>query len=139
VRRVRQLLARPPRDPAWERFGYPSAVVRFASGWADARSARPGTRGAAAGLAVMRESHAALAGQGLAGGRSVLLGLMAEEALRQGHAAEARSLCEAGLAIGERGERYWVPALRRVAAAAAAVEAAEVSGRQVPDQPRSAR
>ena len=50
---------------------------------------------------------------------------MAEEELRQGRPAEALSLCEAGLAIGERGERYWVAALQRVAAAAG-----EISGQQ---------
>lgn len=121
ARRVRQLLDRPLSEPAWERFRYPSAVVRFARGWADARAGK-----GPAGLAAMWEAHATLAGQGLAGGRSVLLGLMAEEELRQGRPAEALSLCEAGLAIGERGERYWVPALQRVAAAAAA----RISGSQ---------
>lgn len=123
ARRVRQLLERPLSEPAWERFHYPSAVVRFARGWADARGGK-----ASAGLAEMREAHATLAGQGLIGGRPVLLGLMAEEELRQGHASEALSLCEAGLAIGERGERYWAAALQRVAAEAA--EAADVSGSQ---------
>ena len=113
ARRVRQLLDRPLSEPAWERFHYPSAVVRFARGWADARAGK-GT----AGLAAMREAHATLAGQGLTGGRSILLGLMAEEELRQGRPAEALALCEAGLAIGERGERYWAAALQRVAAAA---------------------
>ena len=120
ARRVRQLLDRPLSEPAWERFHYPSAVVRFARGWADARAGK-----GAAGLAAMREAHATLAGQGLTGGRSILLGLMAEEELRQGRPAEALSLCEAGLAIGERGERYWTAALQRVAAAAG-----EVSGPQ---------
>jgi hypothetical protein len=129
VRRVRQLLGRPHGEPAWERFQYPSAVVRFAGGWADARSARPGTRAAAAGLSAMREAHAALAGQGLTGGRSILLGLMAEEALRQGDPAEARALCATGLAIGERGERYWTAALHRVAA-----EADRISASQEPAQ-----
>jgi hypothetical protein len=119
ARRVRQLLERPLSEPAWERFRYPSAIVRFAQGWAEARSGR------AAGLGTMREAHATLAGQGLSGGRSILLGLLAEEELRQGHAAEALSLCEAGLAIGERGERYWTAALERVAA-----EAAGISGPQ---------
>ena len=120
ARRVRQLLDRPLSEPAWERFHYPSAVVRFARGWADARGGK-----STAGLAAMREAHATLAGQGLTGGRSILLGLMAEEELRQGRPAEALSLCEAGLAIGERGERYWTAALQRVAAAAA-----EISGPQ---------
>jgi hypothetical protein len=114
VRRVRQLLDRPLGEPAWERFRYPSAIVRFARGWADARSGKGG-----AGLATMREAHATLLDQGLTGGRSVLLGLMAEELLRQRRPDEALSMCEAGLAIGERGERYWTAALRRVAAAAA--------------------
>jgi DNA-binding SARP family transcriptional activator len=109
ARRVRQLLDRPLGEPAWERFRYPSALVRFARGWADARS------GKVAGLAAMREAHAELAGQGLVGGRSILLGLLAEEELRRGHPAQARSLCEAGLAIGERGERYWTAALQRLA------------------------
>ncbi len=87
ARRVRHLLDRPQDEPTWERFRYPSAVVQFARGWVQARGSNP-----AAGLATMREAHAGLAGQGLAGGRSVLLGLMAEEALRQGRAAEALSL-----------------------------------------------
>jgi hypothetical protein len=120
ARRVRQLLDRPLREPAWERFHYPSAVVRFARGWADARSGKGAT-----GLTAMREAHATLAGQGLTGGRSILLGLMAEEELRQGRPAQALALCEAGLAIGERGERYWAAELQRVAAAAG-----EVSGPQ---------
>jgi DNA-binding SARP family transcriptional activator/energy-coupling factor transporter ATP-binding protein EcfA2 len=140
VRRVRRLLDRPPSDPAWDRFRYPSAVVRFARGWVEARTARPGSRAARAGLAVMREAHAELAGQGLAGGRSILLGLMAEEALRHGEVEEAIALSAAGLAIGERGERYWTAALQRVAATArttARIEArteARISGRQEPDQ-----
>jgi hypothetical protein len=97
-------------------------VVQFARGWSEARRGR-----AEAGLAAMREAHAMLADQGLAGGRSVLLGLLAEEELRQGRAAEALALCEAGLAIGERGERYWVPALQRVAAEAAAISASQAA------------
>jgi hypothetical protein len=112
-RRVRELLDQPLSEPAWERFRYPSAVVRFARGWVEARGANPD-----AGLETMRAAHAGLAGQGLSGGRSVLLGLMAEVALRLGRTAEARSLSEAGLAIGERGERYWVAALSRLASAA---------------------
>ena len=66
ARRVRQLLDRPLDEPAWERFRYPSAVVRFARGWA-ARTGREGHRRAGHDAGGAR----ALAGQGLAGaGRS---------------------------------------------------------------------
>jgi hypothetical protein len=48
----------------------------------------------------------------------VLLGLLAEATLAAGDAPEAIALCDAALAVAERGERYWVPALGRVRAAA---------------------
>ncbi|MGY1669979.1 BTAD domain-containing putative transcriptional regulator [Geodermatophilus sp. SYSU D00710] len=120
--RVRRLVALPLREPAWEQYRYPSAVVRFAEGWLLAR------REPRAGLAVMREAHAALAGQGLAAGRSVFLGVLAATALTAGEPAVAAATCEAGLAVAERGERYWVPELTRLRDAAR--QAAGLRGRQ---------
>ncbi len=70
----------------------------------------------------MRAAHAALRDQGVAGGRTVLLGLLAEATLATGAAAEALALCDAGLTLAERGERYWVPELRRVRAEALAAQ-----------------
>jgi hypothetical protein len=120
--RVRRLVALPLREPAWEQYRYPSAVVRFAEGWLLAG------REPRAGLAVMREAHAALAGQGLAAGRSVFLGVLAATALAAGEPAAAAATCEAGLAVAERGERYWVPELTRLRDAA--LRAAGVRGSQ---------
>jgi hypothetical protein len=111
--RVRQLLAVPVQDPLWERFRYPAAVVGFAEGWLRAREGDP-----AGGLPVMRAAHAALVEQGVSGGQPVLLGLLAEATLAAGDADRALALCEAGLAVSERGERYYVPALERIRAAA---------------------
>ncbi|MGY1693876.1 BTAD domain-containing putative transcriptional regulator [Geodermatophilus sp. SYSU D00814] len=134
--RVRSLVALPLREPAWERYRYPSAVVAFAEGWLLAG------RDPRAGLAAMRAAHAALAEQGLAAGRSVFLGLLAATALAAGEPAVAAATCEAGLAVAERGERYWVPELTRLLAAARAAGAgADVSGHQEAAQsgrPRSA-
>jgi DNA-binding SARP family transcriptional activator len=110
--RVRGLVSLPLRDPAWERYRYPSAVVRFAEGWLLARD------DPRAGLEVMREADAVLAGQGLAAGRSVFLGLLAGVALAAGEPAAAVAACQAGLAVAERGERFWVPELLRLQAAA---------------------
>jgi hypothetical protein len=62
----------------------------------------------------------------------VFLGLLAEAALAAGEPDAAAATCAAGLAVAERGERYWVPELRRVLAAARV--AAGLSGHQVPDQ-----
>lgn len=112
--RVRALVALQLPDSSWEGFRYPSAVVAFAAGWLRAREGD-----LAAGLAEMRAAHAALRDQGVAGGRTVLLGLLAEVTLRAGSAAEALALCDAGLTLAERGERFWVPALERVRTAAA--------------------
>jgi tetratricopeptide (TPR) repeat protein len=111
--RVRDLVTLQLADTTWESFRYPSAVVAFAEGWLRARDGD-----ADEGLAAMRAAHAALRDQGLAGGRTVLLGLLAEATLLAGHAGEAVALCDAGLTLAERGERYWVPALERVRAAA---------------------
>ncbi|SNS84595.1 AAA ATPase domain-containing protein [Geodermatophilus saharensis] len=121
--RVRSLVALPLREPAWERYRYPSAVVAFAEGWLLAG------RDPRAGLAAMRAAHAALAEQGLAAGRSVFLGLLAATALAAGDPAAAAATCEAGLAVAERGERYWVPELTRLLAAARAAGTG-VSGHQ---------
>jgi hypothetical protein len=112
--RVRQLLEVPVRDPVWERFRYPSAIVRFAEGWLRVRDGDTG-----AGMAVMREAYAALVEQGVSGGQSVLLGLLAEATLAAGDARRAAALCEAALEVTERGERYFLPALERIRAAAA--------------------
>jgi hypothetical protein len=121
--RVRALVSMQVSDPTWERFRYPSAVVRFAEGWLRSRDGDP--RG---GLPVMREAHGALVDQGLVAARSVLLGLLAEATLAAGEPAQAAALCDAGLAVAELGERFWVPQLQRVAAAAG------ISGRQVTRQ-----
>lgn len=101
-------------DSSWESFRYPSAVVAFAAGWLQLQDGET-----AAGLTAMRTAHATLRDQGLAGGRTVLLGRLAEATLAGGDPAEAVALCDAGLALGERGERYWVPHLQRVRALAA--------------------
>jgi hypothetical protein len=111
--RVRALLSRPLREASWERFRYPSAVVAFAEGWLRYRA---GER--AGGLAAMREAHAVLVAQGMAGAGTVFLGLLAEAALAAGQPREAVAFCEAGLAITELGERYWSPQLERLLAAA---------------------
>jgi hypothetical protein len=111
--RVRQLLAVPVEDPVWERFRYPAAIVGFAEGWLRAREGDP-----AGGLPVMRAAHAALVEQGVRGGQPVLLGLLAEATLATGDAGQALALCDAGLAVSERGERYFVPVLQRIRAAA---------------------
>ena len=111
--RVRDLVTRQLTDTSWESFRYPSAVVAFADGWLRTRDGD-----VAEGLAAMRAAHATLRDQGLAGGRTVLLGLLAEATLAAGAPAEAVALCDAGLTLAERGERYWVPALERVRAAA---------------------
>ena len=126
VGRVRRLVTLPLSEPAWERYRYPSAVVRFAEGWLLSRDE------ARAGPAVMREVHAALADQGLAAGRSVFLGLLAETALAAGEPDAAVATCEAGLAVAQRGERYRVPELTRLRSAA--LEAGGVRGRQEPVQ-----
>jgi hypothetical protein len=110
--RVRGLVSLPLRDPAWEQYRYPSAVVRFAEGRLLARD------DPRAGLEVMREADAVLAGQGLAAGRSVFLGLLAGVALAAGEPAAAVAACQAGLAVAERGERFWVPELLWLQAAA---------------------
>ena len=122
--RVRTLVALQLPDPSWEGFRYPSAVVAFAAGWLRTREGD-----LAGGLDGMRAAHAALRDQGVAGGRTVLLGLLAEATLHSGAAAEALALCDAGLTLAERGERYWVPALHRVRAAALGTD---VSGWQEP-------
>jgi DNA-binding SARP family transcriptional activator len=127
--RVRALVSMQVSDPVWERFRYPSSVVRFAEGWLRSRDGDP--RG---GLPVMREAHAALVEQGLVAARSVLLGLLAEATLAAGDPAQAAALCDAGLAVAELGERFWVPQLQRVAAAAAAAGPAGISGRQATRQ-----
>jgi hypothetical protein len=111
--RVRQLLEVPVHDPVWERFRYPSAIVQFAEGWLRASDGDP-----AGGLPVMRAAHAALVEQGVSGGQTVLLGLLAEATLAAGNARQAVALCDAGLAVAERGERYFVPSLERIRAAA---------------------
>jgi DNA-binding SARP family transcriptional activator len=121
---VRALVAMPLAEPSWERFRYPSAVVGFAEGWLTAREGDP-----QAGLAAMRSAHGALVEQGLSAGRSVFLGLLAEAALAAGDPRQALAYCTAGLAIGERGERFWTPQLEQVRAAAlAAAPEADVSG-----------
>ncbi|MGY1810688.1 BTAD domain-containing putative transcriptional regulator [Blastococcus sp. SYSU D00669] len=110
--RVRRLVGLRPGAPSWERLPYPAAVVGFAQAWLRA------VDDPAAGLPGMREAHAALVRHGLAGGRSVLLGLLAEVALRAGDPAAAGSFCEAGLAVASLAERYWVPSLQRIGDAA---------------------
>ena len=117
VARVRALVALQLPDSSWEGFRYPSAVVAFAAGWLRTREGD-----LAGGLDAMRAAHAALRDQGVAGGRTVLLGLLADATLQAGAAGEALALCDAGLALAERGERFWVPALERVRAAALAAE-----------------
>ncbi|WP_448628009.1 BTAD domain-containing putative transcriptional regulator [Geodermatophilus sp. URMC 64] len=101
-----------PLGGSWERLRYPSAVVRFAEHWLTA------AQDPAAGLAGMRAAHAELVGHGLAGGRSVLLGLLADVVLRAGDPAQALAFCEAGLAVAQLAESYWVPALERIRARA---------------------
>jgi hypothetical protein len=113
VERVRHFVGVQLADSTWEGFRYPSAVVSFAAGWL--RTHEGDQHG---GLAQMRAAHAALRDQGLAGGRTVLLGLLAEVTLRTGSATEAVACCDAGLTLAERGERYWVPELERVRAEA---------------------
>ena len=115
--RARRLITLPLPYASWEAFRYPSAVVAFAQGWLRAHDGDlPG------GLDAMRAAHATLRDQGLVGGRTVLLGLLAEASLRSGNPTEAVALCDTGLALAERGERYWVPALQRVRAAALGAE-----------------
>ncbi|MGY1782635.1 BTAD domain-containing putative transcriptional regulator [Geodermatophilus sp. SYSU D01036] len=126
--RVRRLVALPLHEPAWERYRYPSAVVRFAEGWLHARD------DPRAGLAEMRAAHAVLADQGLAAGRSVFLGLLAETALAAGEPAAAVAMCDAGLAVAERGERFRVRQLTRLRAAA--LDGAGTRGPQEPVQTR---
>jgi hypothetical protein len=70
-------------------------------------------------MPMMREAYAALVEQGVSGGQSVLLGLLAEATLAAGDARRAAALCEAALEVTERGERYFLPALERIRAAAA--------------------
>lgn len=129
--RVRSLVVLQLPDASWEGFRYPSAVVSFAAGWLRAQEGDlPG------GLTQMRAAHAALRDSGLAGGRTVLLGLLAETTLRTGAAADAVALCDAGLTLAERGERYWVPSLERVRAVALR---AGVSTEQAPGKPTGPR
>ena len=71
---------------------------------------------------------AVLAGQELAAGRSVFLGLLAGVALAAGEPAAAVAACQAGLAVAERGERFWVPELLRLQAAAGPGAAAAGDG-----------
>ncbi|MGK5114486.1 MULTISPECIES: BTAD domain-containing putative transcriptional regulator [unclassified Geodermatophilus] len=122
--RVRALVSMELAETSWERFRYPSAVVAFAEGWLQVRT---GDRDA--GLAAMRTAHAVLVDQGLSAGRSVFLGLLAEAALACGDPRQAHAYGTAGLAIGERGERFWTAPLERVRAAALAADpGADVSG-----------
>jgi hypothetical protein len=125
VERVRSLVTLQLPDSSWEGFRYPSTVVPFAAGQLQLQDGE-----AAAGLTAMRSAHATLGDQGLAGGRTVLLGRPAEATLAGGDPTEAVALCDAKLALAERDERYWAPDLRRVRAMATGRISAAKAGRK---------